>query len=211
MAKRDSKGRFIKRGGRRGFRGLGTIITMRRGMGALPGGAVGEAVLAPAIGGLMTALVTLAVRYFADPAASETQRMLVRWAWLVGHASGIVASLLLLLLGGTTAAVSSGIAATAVAAGFLGQDMILQRSAGSVAAALAPDTAAGTSGYRRGMRAIVPETRGMRGMVLEPVGPSGHRAGTLGRLGAAPYGTDVSLSGVAGINTRAFGTRPYSG
>lgn len=207
MAKRDSKGRFIKR--RKG--GIGTIITMRRGMGALPGGPMGEAIIAPAVGGLMTALVTLAVRMFADPAASETQRMLVRWAWLVGHASGIVASLLLLLLGDTTAAISSGVAATAVAAGFLGQDMILQRSAGSVAAALAPDAAAGTSGYRRGMRAIVPETRGgggMRGMVLEPVGSSGRRAGTLGA--PAPYGTSVSLSGIAGINSRAFGTRPYS-
>lgn len=205
MAKRDSKGRFI-----RGKRGMGTIITMRKGMGALPGGKLGEAVIPPLVGGFTTVLAALAVRHFVDPAAGETQRMMVRWAWLIGHATGIAASLVLLLVGGTPAAISSSVAATAVGLGFFGQDMLLQRNAGSTVAALTDTsaTAPGTAGYRRrlGAGAIVPEysgTRGLGAMAMEPVGPGGKRAGT---LGAAPYGQVVSLGG---ISSGAFGTKPF--
>lgn len=215
MAKRDSKGRFLKRRrGTRGIRGLGTIITMRRGMGALPGGPIVQNVIPPAVGGLVTALVALAVRHFGDPNASSTQRMLVRYAWLVGMGGGVVASLALMLLGGAAPAVSSAVASLAVGAGFFGQDQILARNAGSIAAALT-DTPAGVSrlGRNRGVRAIVPEYAnggGMRGgmgaMVMEPVGPSGHRAGT---LGAAPYGANIALRGMRGINDGAFGTRAF--
>lgn len=203
MAKRDHKGRFLKR-----RRGMGTIITMRRGMGALPGGALGEAVIPPAVGGLTTALVVLAIRNFANPNLGDTQRMMVRWAWLLGGGAGVAASLLLMLVGGTKAALGSAVSTAVVSAGFLGQDMLLMRNAGSTVAALSPaGPAAGAAGYgaRRGIRAIVPEYGGVRGlgaMVMEPVGANGRRAGTLG----SPYGQNVALHG---INTGAFGTKAF--
>lgn len=207
MAKRDSRGRFKKR---RGTRGLGTIITMRRGMGALPGGAWGEAIIPAAVGGLTTAVVALAIRQMVTATAGSTQQMLVRFAALFGGLAGVVSSLLLLVLGGSRAAVTGVVATFGVTAALFGQDMILQRKGAEILAALPPPSAAstGTAGYRRrGTGAIVPEYSrrpGMGALVMEPVGPSGHRAGTLGRLGRpADYGEVVSLRG---LNTSAFGT-----
>lgn len=206
MAKRrDSKGRF-----RKGTRGFGTIITVKRGMGALPGGAMGEAIIAPAVGGLTAALVALAIRHFVVATEGETQAKLVRWAPLLGGLAGAVSSLALFMLGGMNAAVSSIIAATGVTVGLYGHDMILERRSGEILGALAASSAApaGTAGYRRRMGAIVPEysrrLSGMNGVVMEPVGPSGRRAGTLGR--ARDYGEVVSLGA---LNTGAFGTPSF--
>lgn len=212
MAKRDSKGRFKK--GHRGMRGLGTIITMRRGMGALPGGAMGEAIIAPAVGGLTTALVVLAIRHMVVATAGTTQQTLVRWAPLFGGLAGVVSSLALLLLGGSNAAIAGFVSTLSVTLGMFGQDWILARRGPEILAALPPSSSAtttstGTSGYRRmGAGAIVPEYSrrgGMGALVMEPVGPSGHRAGTLGKgMGrASDYGAVVSLSG---LNPGAFGT-----
>lgn len=209
MAKRDSKGRFKK--GHRGMRGLGTIITMRRGMGALPGGAMGEAIIAPAVGGFTVALVVLAIRHMVVATAGSTQQTLVRWAPLFGGLAGVVSSLALLLLGGSNAAVAGFVSTLSVTLGMFGQDWILARRGPEILAALpAPSSATtGTSGYRRmGAGAIVPEYSrrgGMGALVMEPVGPSGSRAGTLGRgMGrASDYGAVVSLSG---LNPGAFGT-----
>lgn len=202
MAKRGKNGRF-KKGGRRGF---GTIITMRRGMGALPGGATGEAIIAPAVGGLTTALVVLAIRQMVVATAGSTQAMLVRYAPLFGGLAGLVSSLALLLLGGRTAATMGVVSTLGVTLGMFGQDMILANKGPEILAALPPPSAAssGTAGYRRrGAGAIVPEysRRGMGAMVLEPTGPSGKRAGTLGRNVA--YGEAVTLGG---LNPSAFGT-----
>lgn len=204
MAKRDSKGRF-KKGHRRGMRGLGTIITMRRGMGALPGGAMGEAIIAPAVGGLTTALVVLAIRHMIVATAGTTQQTLVRWAPLFGGLAGMVSSLALLLIGGSNAAIAGVVSTLSVTAGMFGQDWILARRGPEILAALPAPSAAstGTSGYRR-LGAIVPEYSrrgGMGALVMEPVGPNGRRAGTLGR--ASDYGAVVSLSG---LNPSAFGT-----
>lgn len=204
MAKRDSKGRFKK--GHRGTRGLGTIISMRRGMGALPGGAMGEAIIAPAVGGMTTALIVLAIRHMVVATAGTTQQTLVRWAPLFGGLAGLVSSLALLLLGGSNAAIAGVVSTLSVTAATFGQDWILARRGPEILAALPAPSAAstGTAGYgRRRMGAIVPEysRRGMGALVMEPVGPSGKRAGTLGR--ASDYGSVVSLSG---LNTGAFGT-----
>jgi hypothetical protein len=205
MAKRDSKGRF-KRGGKR--RGMGTIITVKRGMGALPGGAMGEAIIAPAVGGFATAIVALAIRHLVVPTTSPTSGMLVRFAPLFGGLAGTVASLVLLLLGGSHAATSGFVATLGVTLGLFGQDMILARRGPEILAALPAPSGAGTAGYhRRRMGAIVPEygrRPGMGAMVLEPVGPSGKRAGTLGR--ARDYGEVVSLGG---LNVGAFGTPSF--
>lgn len=217
MAKRDSKGRFKK--GHRGTRGLGTIISMRRGMGALPGGAMGEAIIAPAVGGLTTALVVLAIRHMINGNAGTTQTMLVRWAPLFGGLAGVVSSLALLLLGGSNAAIAGFVSTLSVTLGFLGQDLSFRSGSFAVANMAIASTAGGssataegggTAGYRRrmGAGAIVPEYSrrgGMGALVMEPVGPSGHRAGTLGKgVGrASDYGSVVSLSG---LNPGAFGT-----
>lgn len=204
MTKRDSKGRFLK--GRKG--GMGTIITMRRGMGALPGGKLGEAVIPGLVGGGVTALVTLLVRQMVDPNTSESNRMIVRWAWLIGHGTGIAASLALLLFGGTPAGIASFVAATSVGLGFFGQDLLLARTGGSITAAVASPGTAGYRGRPRGTAAIVPEygralpAQGMGAMVMEPVGANGRRSGTLG----GPYGQTVALGG---LNTGAFGTSPF--
>jgi hypothetical protein len=203
MAKRDSKGRFKRKG-------MGTIITVRRGMGALPGGAMGEAIIPPAVGGIVTALVTLAIRQMISPTQGPTQGTLVRYAPWFGALGGVVASLALMLLGGSRAAISGAIATLGVTLGLAGQDMILRQRGAEVLAALPPPSTAttGTAGYGRrlgrGAGAIVPEYSrrpGMGAMVLEPVGPSGKRAGTLGR--SRDYGEVVSLQG---LNVGAFGT-----
>jgi hypothetical protein len=56
---------------------------------------------------------------------------------------------------------------------------------------------------RLGTGAIVPEySRGMGAVVMEPVGPGGRRAGSIGS-----YGETVSLQG---INTGAFGTPGFT-
>lgn len=217
MPKRDSKGRFVKRG----RRGMGSIISIRRGMGALPGGPLGEAIIPGLVGAGVTAAVALSVRSMIDPNQGPTQRSLVKWGWAVGHGAGILASLGLLMVGGTPAAVASFVAATGVGLALYGQDMLvtgqngprilsslIESSAASEPSA-EPPPAEGTAGigrrYRRrlGTGAIVPEySRGMGAIVMEPTGPSGKRAGTIGS-----YGETVSLSG---INTGAFGTPGFN-
>lgn len=224
MPKRDSKGRFVKRG----RRGMGSIISIRRGMGALPGGAMGAAIIPGLVGAGVTAAVALSVRSMVDPNQGPTQRSLVKWGWAVGHGAGILASLGLLMVGGTPAAVASFVAATGVGLALYGQDMLItgqngprimssliESSASTEPSAPPPSPEApaadgtvagiGRRRYRRrlGTGAIVPEySRGMGAIVMEPTGPSGKRAGTIGS-----YGETVTLSG---INTGAFGTPGFN-
>lgn len=218
MPKRNKKGQFVKR-----HRGMGSIISIRRGMGALPGGELGEAIIPGLVGAGVTAAVALSVRSMVDPNAGDTQRSLVKWGWAVGHGAGILASLGLLMVGGTPAAIASFVAATGVGLALYGQDMVtlgengprflaaLASSGASSASSSTEEVSAeGTAGigrrrYRRrlGTGAIVPEySRGMGAIVMEPTGPSGRRAGTIGS-----YGETVSL---AGINTGAFGTPGFT-
>lgn len=207
MAKRHRKGH------RRGKRGFGSIITVRRGMGKIPGGAMGAAILPGLVGALVTGLTAIGIRWFVDPARGTTQQFLVRWSWLFGHAAGVLSSAAFFMLGGTPAAASSFIAATGVGLTLFGQDLVLKQRGGSVlatlqtsSASLAPD--AGASAGTEGLGAIVPEYprprmgAGMGAIVMESVGPSGKRAGTIGS-----YGETVTLQG---INTRAFGTPGFS-
>ena len=207
--KRNSKGQFQKksRHSRKHRRGMGSIISIRRGMGLLPGGAIGEAIIPALAGGVIAGATFLGVRYFIDPAAGNTQRFVVRHAPWVGHAAGVVAALGLAVLGGKrgmSAAVPAFVAATSVSLALFGSDQLFKRMGGSIALALsdtAATPAAGTAGYRRmGAGAIVPEysNNGMGAIVMEPVGANGRRAGTIGS-----YGETVSLNG---INAGAFGT-----
>ena len=198
MARRDSKGRFLPRGGssrggsrRRGRKGMGSIITVRRGgMGALDTASL----LPPLVGGGLAALTALAIRWFVDPTTGSTQGMLVKWAPLFGNAVGAVGAMALYFMGGSSAAVQAFLAATAVGAFGVGSDMVMKEKGGAIMATFAPTI----SGY--GFGAIVPEyaSPGMGAIAMESVGPNGRRAGAIGS-----YGETVSLSGV---NTGAFGT-----
>jgi len=198
--RRNSKGQFVKGGGgsrrrRPRRRGMGSIITVRRGMGALDM----QGALPVLIGGGLAALTSLGLRWFVNPAAGQTQNMLVKWAPLFGTAVGAVGSIALWFMGGQTAAVQSALSAATVGAFGVGTDMVLKEKPTllSVIAAAAPAANAPTVA---GFGAIVPEysSPGMGAIAMESVGAGGRRAGTIGS-----YGETVSLSGV---NTGAFGT-----
>lgn len=196
--RRNSKGQFVSSGGGRRRRrrrrgGMGSIITVRRGMGQIDF----EGLLPLLVGGGLTALTALALRWFVNPAQGATQAMMVRWAPALGGAVGAVASLALYFMGGTSAAVQSVLSAATVAAFGLGSDMVLKEKGPSLLAAIVASAPAnGTAGFG----AIVPEysSPGMGAIAMESIGPGGSRAGTIGS-----YGETVSLSGV---NTSAFGT-----
>lgn len=201
--RRDSKGRFVSGGGRRKARrrprrrrGMGSIITVRRGMGQLDM----QGMLPALIGGGLTALTALGIRWFVDPAQGQTQRTMVKWAPLLGHAVGTVGSLALYFMGGTNAAVQSFLSATAVGLFGVGSDMILKEKGPSLLAAIIATAPAANGNGTSGFGAIVPEysSAGMGAIAMEQIGPGGRRAGTIGS-----YGETVSLSGV---NTGAFGT-----
>jgi hypothetical protein len=205
---RDSKGRFKKgrsskkrRSGRKRRRGVGSIITVRRkGMGAI--GADG--LMPAAIGGGLSALTALALRWFVNPAGGTTQAMLVKWAPAFGLATGALASMALFAMGGkrggqdqATAAFTS---AAVVSLAGLGSDYLMREKPIVAATVTAPAMAA-MAGY--GMGAIVPEySRPTGAIVMEPMGPGGQRAGSIGS-----FGETVSL---AGVDTNAFGTPGFN-
>lgn len=199
--RRDRYGRFAgkrrgRRKGRRRRRGVGSIITVRRGLGQLDA----ETLMPPLVGAGTAGLAALGVRYFVDPSQGRMQQMLVQWAPLVGMAVGSVASLALYMMGGrrgSEQAAQSFVAATLVSLFGLGADFVLKRNPGSIVAAVTSGSMAAMP--PGGTGAIVPEySRGMGAIVMEPAGPSGQRAGTIGS-----YGEVVTLQG---INTSAFGT-----
>ncbi len=207
--RRDSKGRFKRGGGkkrRRGGRrrGMGSIITVRRkGMGQLDA----DTLLPAAMGGGLSALTTLALRFFVDPASGQTQRMLVKYAPWFGLATGSLAAGALFMMGGRAGqeqATRAFISAAVVSLFGAGSDYVMSEKP-ALAATIANAGMAGY-GYGGGMGAIVPEYSQPTGaIVMEPVGASGQRAGTIGGVGG--YGETVNLSGV---NTSAFGTPGFN-
>lgn len=202
--RRNRKGQFVRGGGggrrSRRRRGMGSIITVRRGMGQLDV----NSLLPALVGGGLTALTALGTRWFVDPAQGPTQAMMVKWAPLLGTAVGAVGSLALYFMGGTSAAVQSFLSAATVGLFGVGSDMVIKEKGGSLLAAIVATAPAGNGNGAAGFGAIVPEyssqlsTPGMGAIAMESVGASGRRAGTIGS-----YGETVSLSGV---NTGAFGT-----
>lgn len=209
--RRNSKGQFVSGGGRRRSRrrrGMGSIITVRRGMGAISTADW----LAPLVGGGLTALTALGLRQFVNPTQGEMQKTLVKWAPLFGHLVGSAASLgLYFITGSSGQAVSSFVSATAVGVFGMAQDQMLSRPEGAAnfamaflptpAVSVSSDAAAAQASIgAAGFGAIVPEySRPALGAIaMEPVGADGRRAGSIGS-----YGETVSLNG---INTSAFGT-----
>jgi hypothetical protein len=187
---------------------MGSIITVRRGMGAISTADW----LAPLVGGGLTALTALGLRQFVNPTQGEMQKTLVKWAPLFGHLVGSAASLgLYFITGSSGQAVSSFVSATAVGVFGMAQDQMLSRPEGAANFAMAflptpavsvgsDAAAAQASNGAAGFGAIVPEySRPALGAIaMEPVGADGRRAGSIGS-----YGETVSLNG---INTSAFGT-----
>lgn len=187
---------------------MGSIITVRRGMGAISTADW----LAPLVGGGLTALTALGLRQFVNPTQGEMQKTLVKWAPLFGHLVGSAASLgLYFITGSSGQAVSSFVSATAVGVFGMAQDQMLSRPEGAAnfamaflptpAVSVSSDAAAAQASIgAAGFGAIVPEySRPALGAIaMEPVGADGRRAGSIGS-----YGETVSLNG---INTSAFGT-----
>lgn len=189
---------------------MGSVISVRRkGMGALKG--TTGAVVAPLLGGAVTALTTLGIRYYVKP-DTETNQSVLKYSWAIGHGAGLLASLGLYFLGDKSnrmaLAASSATAATAVGLFALGSDMTLNASvlsaikaastsaltSGDTAAAAAAANGAGQQGFGaivyNQLGAVVPEYQGMNGL-----------GGDYGS-----YGQSVSLRGV---DTRVFGSSPF--
>lgn len=207
--RRDSNGRFKKgrstkkRKSSRRRKGMGSIITVRRkGMGALDA----TTLMPVALGGGLSALTAIALRYFVDPSTGTTQNMLVKWAPAFGLVTGSLASLALYMMGGRAGmeqATRAFLSSLVVSGAGLGSDMLLRQKP-ALAATIASSGSA-MAGY--GMGAIVPEYSrppgGMGAIVMEQVGAGGQRAGTIGGI----YGETVNL---AGVNTSAFGTPGFN-
>jgi hypothetical protein len=198
-----------RRKGRRGTSGVGQLITVRRmgtaGLGQLnkPGSFAGSA-LPPLIGAGVTGIATLATRYFVKPSEGETQKMLFKWAPALGLGAGVLSSLALYWLGGAPAMLSSGMGSLATAGTLLAHDQLVSSKAGEFAMATGAPAAAGTGGYRYRTGVVVPEQVGTRGIMLEPTASRdpNNRYGVMGIGDAAPFGEQVSLSG---IKPTAFG------
>lgn len=211
MAKRTRR-----RSIRRRRRGMGSVISVRRkGMGALKG--TTGAVVAPLLGGAVTALTTLGIRYYVKP-DTETNRSVLKYSWAIGHGAGLLASLGLYFLGDKSnrmaLAASSATAATAVGLFALGSDMSTPADVRAVLAAASSAAASGSAAVDQAavqqaaaaangtppggfgaivynqLGAVVPEYQGMNGL-----------GGDYGS-----YGQSVSLRGV---DTRVFGSSPF--
>jgi len=189
-------------------RGTGSIITVRksrrRGMGML-GGKNSQAILAPLIGGGVSLLTTLGVRYYVTP-DTETKQKVVKWSWLVGHGAGVLSALALYALNrkDMTAALGAVTSATVVGLGFFANDWLTTQSdaAPRVMAALTAATSqAAGNGSGNGTGAIVMQQLegGRRG--------TGAIVPEYSRGGMGSYGEEVALSGV---NTSVFGTPGFS-
>lgn len=222
--RRDSKGRFLPSGsrsrsrgrsrsrsrgrGRRSFRGMGSMITVRPGIGALQGREMlMESVLPHLAGGGLSAITCLGLRYFVDPAKGKYQNTLVKWAPAFGGLAGVLGATALYYTEGKSAAVAALVSTGLVtAAGFGGDYLMKGEKAGQIHAALvsgaASDASAGTEGIY-GVGAIVPEYNtpaysvGIGAITATPGGDNPFGIG---------YGREVQLEGV---NIDSFGTPAY--
>lgn len=183
------------------------LVTVRqiRGLGDLknPKSFLGAA-LPPLLGGGVTGIALLATRHFAKPAESETQRMLYRWAPLVGIGVGGLSSAALYWVGGAPAMISSAIASVTVGVSALVFDYLLKDRLGDQALAMAEAaTPSPEAGATSGFGVVVPQRIagvGTQGILMEPAASRDpvNRYGLSGQ-----YGEDVRLGSV---NPSAFGT-----
>lgn len=179
-------------------RGTGSIITVRKaGMGMLKGRAAH--IVPPIIGGGVTGLTALGIRWWLTP-DTEMKQNLYKFAWLYGAGAGLLSSGLLYLAGGRKkAAMGPALAAAASSlvvglAGY-GYDMYIERMAANAVAA------AGTEG----LGAIVFQKMNGMGSYGEDVSLRGRRQLPRGTGAIVPeYGG--GMGAMRGIDTTVFGT-----
>lgn len=142
--KRNSKGQFTKRGGKRRV----TRSRRRKSVGAI-GSPMVDAFVSPMVGGGVAAATALAIRKFVDPTASEMRFRAVKWAGLVGMLLGGVASGALYFLAGrdmqTLVASLSGTALAGLALTVQDQAILTADEGMAVGAALAASNYAALS------------------------------------------------------------------
>jgi len=178
MAKRRKHGRR-----RRGMRGLGSTLVVRRGLGKAGTGLMG-AILPSAVGVGVAALTVIGIRHFVKPeeaaAGDTTPSMLWKNAGYFGLGAGAVAAVAMYMLAGTKAAAAAATGAIGVGAVVLASDYF---------ATTRPTALASLAG----LGAIVPEYAGMQGLGAIVMSPALQGA----------RGEEVSLGA---INPAAFGT-----
>lgn len=182
MAK-HKRGRKKGRHRRKGMRGLGSTLVVRRGLGrAMMGQGLLGAILPPAIGVGVAALTVIGIRHLAKPeeGADATQTMLWKNAGLFGLGAGAVASVALYMLGGSKAAAGAAVGALGVGAAVMASDYFAKTRPAALASLA-------------GLGAIVPEYAGMQGLGAVVMSPALQGA----------RGEEVSLGA---INPAAFGT-----
>ncbi len=200
---------------RRGLKGFGNIISVRRGMDGLfdTGTVVGDA--APVVlGAAATVGVAALIRKVvpmatsaapASPDAAVANAAAASTAGVAGISDTAV--LYAPLLGGVVGALAGlGLvygmrkrtAGTTLMAASLTTGLLLQYREKFGLAGL------GAIVPQYGMGAVMPMMNGLGATVLEPW-PAGHRPDSIGALGDA-YGTSVDLAGLGDVNTGAFGT-----
>lgn len=203
---------------RHSSRGLGRMLIARRvrGLGALPGGAVGEAIIPAAAGAGVAALAAMYIRKNMDPAEGPMQWRLVRHAPLAGAAAGALVGVGLGYMAGMPAGLAA--AASALFAGLTG--MVVDKShvdeqvGGRVTATVAaqempdfqnrpPSGGGGGSGQQQqqssGLYGFV-TPRSLNGVYTFEQFDGRRRPGSLGALPSV---------GVRGVNLNAFGVPSF--
>lgn len=200
---------------RRSSRGLGRMLIARRvrGLGALPGGALGEAIIPAAAGAGVAALATMYIRKNMDPAEGPMQWRLVRHAPLAGAAAGALVGVGLGYMAGMPAGLAA--AASALFAGLTGvvvdkshvDEQVGGRVTATVAAQEMPDfqNRPPSGGSDRqpnqsgGLYGFV-TPRSLNGVYTFEQFDGRRRPGSLGALPSV---------GVRGINLNAFGVPSF--
>jgi hypothetical protein len=155
-------------------------------------------IVPPVLGVLTVGGATLGIRAFVRP-DTEPMQMVYRYAPWLGLGIGALAAGVSWMLGGLNPATSTVVAGALTAGVVAGNDMLNVSRPGAIpalAASTAVPAVPAAAGLP-GLRALVAERQGMRGIVMEPI-----RGGMKGA-----YGDTVNLQGAA--NPSAFG-RPQS-
>lgn len=208
---------MAKRKHRRGTRGFGNIISVRKGVDGLfdTGTVVGDA-LPVVLGGLLAVGTTVLVRKMVPTVVAAVAPAtgaagfgtlsagLVRFAPLLGMAVGSLAGLGLVYGAGKRTAGTAMMASAVTVGGAVWGAEKLSGVAGF--GAIVPEY--GMMGLGANMPIMPGGVNGLGATVLENW-PAGQRPDSIGALGDA-YGTSINLSGLGQVNTSAFGTPGFS-
>jgi hypothetical protein len=172
-------------------------------------GAVGRRSLHPAVpvatAAILTAGTTLGLRAYLRPDPGSMSEKLYRWAPGLGALAGLLGAGALYFMSGPSAAVPAGLTALLSGGFVLGSERLnAAKSGGLIAVSGGAELPAETAAGAAGLRALLPEFQGTRGLgaiVMDPV--SGI---------ADPYGETVNIRGgglgAGGYRPDAFGKSP---